>query len=129
MTPPNDFDLIAFAKDWIFAPALAIAAWAWNRNQKEHDDLWAAHDKLQSNTSTGYSSLNDKMMEHVDGRFEDVKEDAGKRIDKVNEHITRLFQNAEQDRKDSHLQFESLRKDMFDRHIELMSAIHAKADK
>lgn len=132
MTPP-DSDLIAFIKDFIWAPLLALIAWAWNRNEKEHDMIRSSHEALRTNQSTGYSTLNDRVMGHVDERVDEVKTEHGKRLDKINDHIAKLFENAEKDRAAFRDALTLHSRDSQDRHIELLKAIHTglagKADK
>ena len=128
MNPPDN-DILTFIKDWLWAPLLALIGWAWTRNQKEHDDLWEAHEKLQAGTSSGNSVLNDRIMDYVDTVTSDMKDQQRRTSDKATEHITKLFQNAEQDRKEFHKQISDLREDGFKRHIELMNAIHGESSK
>lgn len=132
MTPPDN-DLVAFIKDFIWAPLLGLVAWAWSRNEKEHDMLKASHETLRANQSSGYSTLNDRVMEHVDDRVDEVKTDHGKRLDKINEHIAKLFENAEKDRAAFREALNTHSQQSTQRHIELMQAIHTglagKADK
>lgn len=128
MNPPDN-DIFTFIKDWLWMPLIALIGWAWHHNETAHDTLRKAQEKLQQNTANGYSVLNDRMMTHVDDKFEDVKSDAGKRIDTVNSHITKLFENAERDRAEFSKTMADHREDSFKRHIELMTAINAKADK
>lgn len=119
MTPP-DFDLLDFIKTFIWLPALAIAGWAWTRNQKEHDDLWAAHESTRKDTSNGHSVLNDKLMEYVDSTLTEVKDENRRRTDKINDHITKLFENAEHDRAVFRQALAEHSKASSDRHIELL---------
>jgi len=128
MTQP-DFDLISFIKDFVWMPAVGLVGWAWNRNQKEHDDLWKAHESTRKDTSTGHSVLNDKIMEYVDSTMVEVKDEQRRRTDKINDHITKLFENAEKDRKEFHQTLSEHREDSYKRHIELLHAINSKADK
>ena len=128
MTQP-DFDLISFVKDFVWMPAIGLVGWAWNRNQKEHDDLWRAHESTRKDTSTGHSVLNDKIMEYVDSTMVEVKDENRRRTDKINDHITKLFENAEADRRSFHQTLADHREDSYKRHIELLHAINAKADK
>lgn len=116
-------------KTLVIAPAIGLAAWAWNRNQKEHDELWAAHESTRKDSSTGHSVLNDKLMEYVDSTMTDVRDEQRRRTDKINDHITKLFENAERDRKDFHQTLAEYREDSYKRHIELLNAINSKADK
>lgn len=103
MNPPDN-DVLAFIKDWLWAPLLGLIAWAWNRNEKEHEMLRNSHEQLREHTSSGYSTLNDRVMEHVDTRVGELRqfvqvEDArllseqsvqrghiGKLFDKLEEH-------------------------------------------
>ena len=128
MNPP-DFDLFDFIKTFIWAPALALAGWAWTRNQKEHDMMREKHDELMSHTSQGHSNLNDKFMEYVDSQILEVKNDQRRKSDKLAEHIEKLFSNAEADRKEFAKVMADHREDSYKRHIELLHAINSKADK
>ena len=129
MTPPNDFDLLGFIKDFLWAPALGLIAWAWNRNQKEHDDLRESHEKLSDSTHSGHSTLNDKIMEYVDTVVGDMKDEQRRKSDKLALHIEKLFENAEKDRKEFSKVMTDHREDSYKRHIELLQAIHSKADR
>lgn len=127
MAPDND--VFSFIKDWLWAPLLGLVAWAWNRNEKEHDLLKQKHDTLYQNTANGYSALNDKMMEHIDASISDIRDDQRRRSDKLAGHIEKLFENAEHDRKEFSTIMAAHREDSYKRHIELLHAINAKADK
>lgn len=132
MTPP-DTNLLDFIKDFLWAPLLALIAWAWNRNEKEHEMLKSSHESLRNSQSSGYSTLNDRVMEHVDGRVDELKSEHGRRIDKTNDHIAKLFENAEKDRAAFREALTTHSQQSTARHIELMTAIHTglagKADK
>jgi uncharacterized membrane protein YccC len=117
MTPP-DFDLLDFIKTFIWAPALALAAWAWSRNEKEHDMIRESHEKLSTKTS-----------DYVDSALGEFKDEQRRRSDKLANHIEKLFSNAELDRKEFSKVMADHREDSYKRHIELLHAINAKADK
>ena len=127
MTP--EFNLIDFIKDFLWAPILGLVAWAWNRNEKAHDDLRESHEKLSDSTHTGHSTLNDKIMEYVDSQISEVKGEQRRRSDKLAEHIEKLFSNAELDRKEFSKVMADHREDSYKRHIELLHAINSKADR
>jgi hypothetical protein len=132
VTPPDN-DIFDFILKWLWAPLLGLIAWAWNRNEKEHDMLRSSHETLRANQSSGYSALNDRMMGHVEERVDEVRVEHGKRIDKINGHIEKLFENAEKDRASFRDALAAHSKESQDRHIELLKAIHSgldgKADK
>ena len=132
MNPP-DADIFHFIKDWLWAPLLGLVAWAWTRNEKEHDMLRESQSKLRDSTSSGYSTLNDRVVAHVDERVDEVKQDHGRRIDKINGHIEKLFENAEKDRASFREALNIHSNQSTERHIELMQAIHVglagKADR
>lgn len=128
MNPP-EFNLLDFVKDFLWAPLLALIAWAWNRNEKAHDDLRTNHEKLSDSTHTGHSTLNDKIMEYVDSQINEVKGEQRRRSDKLADHIEKLFANAELDRKEFSKVMADHREDSYKRHIELLHAINSKADK
>lgn len=124
-----DFNLIDFIKDFVWAPLLALIGWAWSRNQKEHDMLRESHDKLHHATHAGHSELNDRIMEYIDSTLGEVKDEQRRRSDKIAGHIEKLFENAEKDRKEFSQLMADHREDSYKRHIELLHAINAKADK
>lgn len=93
-----DDSVMHFIKDWLWAPLLGLIAWAWQRNEKEHEMLWKTTEKLQKYASESQSSMNDRFVSHVDDQVNQVRADHGKRIDKINDHIAKLFENAEKDR-------------------------------
>lgn len=119
---PLDDSVMNFIKDWLWAPLLALVGWAWHRNEQEHDDLWKAHDKLKEQSSEGHSKLNDKLMEHVDLRFEASLQMMRDGDLRNSDHIAKIYDKLEQHGQRSE-----------DRHRELMLALHtglsAKADK
>lgn len=88
-----------------------------------------SHEKLSDSTHVGQSTMNDKIMEYVDTAITEVKDDQRRRSDKLAGHIERLFQNAEADRKEMSKVMADHREDSYKRHIELLHAIHGKADK
>lgn len=132
MTPPDN-DIFDFILKWLWAPVMGLIAWAWNRNEKEHDVLRSTQETLRANQSSGYSTLNDRMMDHVEERVDEVRTEHGKRIDKINTHIEKLFENAEKDRAAFRDALTTHSQQSTQRHIELMQAIHTglagKADK
>lgn len=95
--------------------------------------LKASHDSLRNSQSVDYSTLNDRVMVHVDERVDEVRTEHGKRIDKLNNHIEKLFENAEKDRAAFRDALTAHSQQSTERHIELMRAIHVglagKADK
>ena len=80
--------------------------------------------KLRENTSSGYSTLNDRVLAHVDERVDDLKHDHGDRIEQINKHVIKLFENAEKDRAAFRDALASHSQQSTERHIELMKAIH-----
>ena len=95
--------------------------------------LRSTQETLRANQSSGYSTLNDRVMGHVDEKVDEVRTDHGKRIDKINTHIEKLFENAEKDRAAFRDALTTHSQQSTQRHIELMQAIHTglagKADK
>ena len=128
MIPPDN-DVLAFIKDFLWAPLLGLVAWAWHRNEKEHDMLREVQTKLRDNASAGYSTLNDRLVEHVDTAVMDMRDESRRKSDQLTGHIAKLFENAEHDRAAFNKTLADHRDDSFKRHIELMNAIHGKADK
>jgi hypothetical protein len=132
VTPPDN-DIFDFILKWLWAPVMGLIAWAWNRNEKEHDMLRSTQETLRANQSSGYSTLNDKVMVHVDEKVDGVRTEHGKRIDRLDTHIEKLFENAEKDRAAFRDALNIHSQQSTQRHIELMQAIHTglagKADK
>lgn len=124
-----DDSVVQFVRDWLWAPIMGLIAWAWTRNEKEHDMLRDSHEKLSNSTHNGHSILNDKIMEYVDSTIAEVKDEQRRRSDKLASHIEKLFQNAEVDRKEFSKIMTEHREDSYKRHIELLHAINSKADK
>lgn len=124
-----DDSVFQFVRDWLWAPAMGLIAWAWTRNEKDHDMLRESHEKLSNSTHNGHSTLNDRIMEYVDSTIAEVKDEQRRRSDKLASHIEKLFQNAEVDRKEFSKIMADHREDSYKRHIELMHAINSKADK
>lgn len=75
-----DGSVVMFIKDYLWAPLLALVAWAWNRNDKEHEMLRESVKELsekvvntRQHTSDGYSVLNDRIMDHIDQQVKEVR--------------------------------------------------------
>ena len=123
MIPP-DTDVLSLLGDivkWLSAPMFGLIAWAWSRNQKEHDDMALAQRNLQAELSKGHSKLNDRIMEHIDDQVREVRlfviaEDTKLMAELGTQrgHIGKIFDKME---------IESKRRE--DQHIETIQAIHA----
>lgn len=118
-----DSTLIDFIKDFLWAPLLGLVAWAWNRNEREHEALREKADKLETGMLTASSGLNDRIMEHIDVQISDVKALVREEDRKLSEeqmtqrgHIGKIF-----DKMEAHAQRSE------DRHVETLNAIHALA--
>lgn len=97
-----DTEVVNIIKDWLWGPLLGLLAWAWKWNQDEHEKLRSAQEKLKDATSVSYSSLNDRIMEHVDYRITDtlkfVKEEDAKimlEMSTQRSNISKLFDKLE----------------------------------
>jgi len=126
MNPPDN-DVVAFIKDFLWAPLLGLIAWGWSRNEKDHDELRkkheairAHHEDLRDQVSTSQSKLNDRMMEHIDDQVRETRAfvvvEDGKLMAELGVqrgHIGKIFDKMEQS---------AIRAD--DRHTEVMRAIH-----
>jgi len=130
MAEPTTLELF---RDWVWAPTCALIAWAWKHNDGEHKMLWKKHDAIRKDLSEGHSVLNNRIMEALDTRVNDAKAESDKRYDRMADHITKLFENAERDRaafRDA--LFEHSRRSE-ERHIEVLQTLHTglagKADK
>lgn len=102
MNPPDN-DVITFIKDFLWAPLLGLIAWAWKWNSDEHARLWKATEKLKENTTMSYSSLNDRIMDHVDNRVNEtlrvMREEDSKLMAELSMqrgHIGKLFDKLEE---------------------------------
>lgn len=125
-----DEPILNFIKDFLWAPALGVIAYAWNRNEKEHESIRLAakeaSDKaiaIRQHTSDGYSTLNDRIMEHIDSQVKDVRmfvvaEDTKMmaELGVQRGHIAKIF-----DKMELHAQRSE------DRHVETLNAIHQLA--
>lgn len=118
-----DNDLLGFIKDFIWAPLLALIAWAWNRNEKEHEMLRAAQNQLKDNTSSGYSTLNDRVMEHIDKQVTEVRQFVIQEDTKLMTEVSlqRGYIGKIFDKMEAHAQRSE------DRHLETMNALHTLA--
>lgn len=131
MAPDNS--MLEFLRDWVFIPVGAALAWAWSRNEKEHEMLRDRTDNIKQNTSDGYSVLNDRVMDYVDTKVGVVQDEQRRKTDRMNDHIAKLFENAEKDRTSFRDALAMHTHQSSERHIELLQAIHTglskKADK
>lgn len=129
----TEAEAFGFIKDYLWVPAAALVGFFWKHNEREHDKLWEATDKLRAHTSDGYSTLNDRVMDHIDVTVSEIKNENRRRIDKMDQHITKLFENAEKDRSTFREALENYARRSEERHIELLQTIHTglagKADK
>lgn len=132
---PDD-TIFHFIKDWLWAPALGLIAWAWSRNEKEHDMMRARTEKLQEDAGAIQSSLHDRFATNMEDRMKEMRDFVREEDHKLSEeilisrgHIAKLFDKLEEHGKRSE-----------DRHLEtlkeirdLSNAMHAglsqKADK
>lgn len=124
------FDLLKGLAQWGSGLAIALAVWAYKRNEKEHDDMRIAQkafeDKaasIKQHTSDGYSLLNDRVMNHIDAQVREVRmfvvaEDA-KLMAEVGiqrGHVAKIFDQISAQAQRSE-----------DRHVETLNAIHSLA--
>lgn len=123
-------DVVAFIKDFLWAPLLLLIGFVWNLNEKKHDahsvEAKAIRDdftKLKEASAMGYSNLNDRIMEHVDGRMREtiafVQAEDAKLMGELSMqrgHIGKIFDKMEAQSQRSE-----------DRHLETMNAIHTLA--
>lgn len=114
-----DEPVFSFIKDFLWAPLLGLVAWAWTRNEKEHDALKAKTERLETGMLTASSGLNDRIMEHIDVQINEVKtlvkeEDKKLAAEQATQrtHIGKLFDKIE-----SHAQRSE------DRHNEMMGVL------
>ena len=123
MAPPET-DVLSLIGDiikWLSVPVFGLIAWGWNRNDKEHDNMALAQRNLQAEVSRGHSTLNDRIMEHIDAQVRDVRlfviqEDTKLMAELGTQrgHIGKIFDKMEVQSKRSE-----------DQHIETLNAIHA----
>lgn len=118
-----DDHVIAFIREWLWAPALALIGWAWNRNEKEHSMLWKKSEKLEAGMLTASSGLNDRLMEHIDTQVRETRAFVINEDTRIIAEVTRqrdvaatIFNKLEENNRRSE-----------DRHNETMSAIHSLA--
>lgn len=132
MTPPES-EVLAFIKDFVWAPLLAIVGWAWHRNEREHKELRDAQAALKDSTIEGDTNLNEKFMEHMDSRMDIAMKLMREGDLRNSDHIAKLFDKLEETRKDTAHAFSQQAQRSEDRHREVMTALHtglsSKADK
>lgn len=122
MTP--DDQIISFIKDFLWAPVLGLVAWAWNRNEKEHESLRDKAEKLEAGMLTASSGLNDRIMEHIDVQIGEVKQMVREEDRKLAEETTIARQNIAKlfDKLEQHGQRSE------DRHNEMMGVLRTMTD-
>jgi hypothetical protein len=124
------FDVLKGLASWASGIALALIALAWKLNAEEHKMLAAQIKEnaekaaaLRQNTSDGYSTLNDRIMNHLDSQnrelrafvmAEDAKLLSETTINRT--HIAKIFDKIEAQAQRSE-----------DRHVETLNAIHTLA--
>ena len=111
--------VFSFIRDWLWAPALALIAWAWTRNEKEHDMMRETTQKLQEYATASQSSLHDRFATNVETRMQEMREFVRDEDHKLSEeilisrgHIAKLFDKLEEHGKRSE-----------DRHLETLKEI------
>jgi hypothetical protein len=72
LNPPDDYTLLNFIKEWLWAPTLALIGWAWHFHTKRVDDLRLYVDKQDDEISSEVSrqrdvsaKIFDKLEEHA----------------------------------------------------------------
>lgn len=135
MTPETTI-LMTFIKEWLWAPLLSGIAWAWKTNHDEHKALWKAQEKLKETTSVSYSSLNDRIMTHVDGRLAETirfvrDEDAKIMVEMSTQrnNIAKLFDKLEDHGRHSENRHNELMGVLRDMTQSFHTALNQKADK
>lgn len=125
-----DDSVVHFVKDWLWAPLLGLVAWAWNRNEKEHEALRIKSEKLEEGMLTASSGLNDRIMEHIDVQISEVKTLVRDEDRKLSEeqliargHIAKLFEKIEETRKDTTAALASNAARAEDRHHEVLGVL------
>lgn len=114
-----DDAVMHFIKDWLWAPLLGLIAWAWQRNEKEHEMLWATNKELQKYASDSQSSLHDRFATNMENRMQEMRDFVKEEDHKLSEeilisrgHIAKLFDKLEEHGKRSE-----------DRHLETLKEI------
>jgi hypothetical protein len=117
-----DPELWDVVKTVVIVPATVIIGWAWKLNKEEHDAMKLEHKQLRESTSSGHSVLNDRIMEHIDDKVDSIRADYERRLDRTNDHITKLFQNAEADRASFREALTDLSNSSTNRHLEILKS-------
>lgn len=114
-----DDSVMHFIKDWLWAPLLGLIAWAWQRNEKEHEMLWKTTEKLQKYANESQSSLHDRFASNIEDRMKEMRDFVREEDHKLSEeilisrgHIAKLFDKLEEHGKRSE-----------DRHLETLREI------
>ena len=131
-----DSELMNFVKDFLWAPFLALVAWAWKWNMDEHRALWKSHDKLKETTAVSYSTLNDRIMSHVDDRVSDTirfvkEEDAKIMLEMATQrgNIAKLFDKLEEHGQRSESRHHEVLNTLREMTNSFHQALNTKADK
>lgn len=131
-----DDSVMHFVKDWLWAPLLGLVAWAWQRNEREHEMLWKTTQDLQSYATNVQSSMHDRFTSNMDDRMREmrtfVKEEDNKLSEEIlisRTHIAKLFDKLEEHGKHSEdRHFETL-KEIRDLSNAMHKGLAQKADK
>lgn len=118
-----DESIFAFIRDWLWAPLLGLVAWAWTRNEREHEMLWKTTNELQKYASESQSSLHDRFATNIETRMQEMREFVREEDHKLSEeilisrgHIAKLFDKLEEHGQRSE-----------DRHLETLKEIRILA--
>ena len=120
MSPPDD-SLITWLLDHAWLVIVGLVGIVWKQNEKiqaANEAALEAHKRASEHALQEHKAMNSKMHDETH-----------EELSAHRKHITKLFENAELDRKHWGQQISDHRQDSFTRHIELMNAINAKADK
>lgn len=120
-----DNELFVIFKEFVWVPAIAAIGWAWKHNEDEHKEHRKNYKELSKNASESQSSLNNRLMAHVDERFNEALRTAREEDKRIFDelyiqrgHIAKLFDKLEEHARRSE-----------DRHLEMLTAIHSGLDR
>lgn len=120
MSPPDD-SILSWLLDHAWLVIVGLVGVVWKQNEKiqaSNEAALESHKRTSELALQEHKALNTKLHDDTHDELEAHRK-----------HIARLFENAEADRKQWSIQLSEHRTDSFNRHIELMTAINAKADR
>ncbi len=98
-----DEPVFSFIRDWLWGPLLGLVAWAWHRNERDHEMMRENAQRLQEYATNSQSSLHDRFATNIENRMTEMRDFVREEDHKLSEeilisrnHIAKLFDKLEQ---------------------------------